>query len=124
MHAGFAARSFSGMTDHLSEMIQQGIAHRGLALIDILQPCVSLNKVNTFSWYKKRCYELPDDYDPTDWETAIRTAMEWGEKIPVGVIYKNDRPPFESKFPVLEKGPLIGRKLNNAELRKIIEGFG
>jgi 2-oxoglutarate ferredoxin oxidoreductase subunit beta len=124
MHAGFAARSFSGMTGHLSEMIQQGIAHRGLALIDILQPCVSLNKVNTFSWYKKRCYELPDDYDPTDWETAIRTAMEWGEKIPVGVIYKNDRPPFESKFPVLEKGPLIGRKINNAELRKIMEGFG
>jgi 2-oxoglutarate ferredoxin oxidoreductase subunit beta len=59
MQAGFAARAFSGMVDHLSELIQQGIAHQGFALIDILQPCVSFNKVNTFAWYKKRCYPLP-----------------------------------------------------------------
>ncbi len=59
MQAGFVARGFSGMTDHLTRLIQQAITHKGFSLVDILQPCVSFNKVNTFAWYKKRCYELP-----------------------------------------------------------------
>jgi len=120
LHGGFVARSFSGMADHMVEMIRQGIAHKGFSLIDILQPCVSFNKVNTFGWYKKRCYELPEEYDPTDWEAAMKTAMEWGEKIPVGVIYKNDRPDYGSRIPVLQEGPLVGRKVDRKALRKIL----
>jgi len=54
MKAGFVARAFSGMADHLALLIQQAIAHRGFSLIDILQPCVSFNRVNTFTWYKNR----------------------------------------------------------------------
>jgi len=94
MRAGFVARGFSGMTDHLSKVIVKAVAHRGFSLIDILQPCVSFNKVNTFAWYKKRCCQLPGDYDPTDWNAAMNAALQWGEKIPLGVIYKNDRPVF------------------------------
>ncbi len=124
MHAGFAARGFSGMIDHLAGLIQQGIAHRGTSLIDILQPCVSFNKVNTFAWYKKRCYELPGEYDPTDWEAAVKKAMEWGERIPVGVIYRNQRPAFEEKLDVLNQGPLVGRQVDKAMLRKIMDGYG
>ena len=90
MQAGFVARGFAGMIDHLSELIQQGIAHRGFALIDVLQPCISFNKVNTFSWYKERCEPLPPEYDPTHWEAAINVASEWGDKIPIGIIYRND----------------------------------
>ena len=78
MKAGFVARGFSGKTDHLARLIQQGIAHRGFSLIDILQPCVSFNKINTFAWYDKRCYELPESYDPENWETALKTSSEWG----------------------------------------------
>ena len=98
MRAGFVARGFSGMTDHLSNLIVKAIAHRGLSLIDILQPCVSFNKVNTFGWYKKRCYQLPHDHDPTDWNAAMKVAFQWGDKIPVGVIYKNDKPAFGERF--------------------------
>ena len=75
MNAGFVARSFSGKIDHLADMIQEGIAHRGLSLIDILQPCPSFNKVNTFAWYKERCYVLPDEYEPTDWESAMKLVL-------------------------------------------------
>ncbi len=84
-------------------MIKQALAHPGFALIDILQPCVSFNKVNTFSWYKNRCYTLPELYDPTDWAAAMQKAQEWDDKIPVGVIYKNNRPPFEAHFDCLEQ---------------------
>jgi 2-oxoglutarate ferredoxin oxidoreductase subunit beta len=120
MQAGFVARSFSGMIDHLSSMIREGIAHRGFALIDILQPCVSFNKVNTFSWYKRRCYPLPEGYDPTDWGTAMKTASEWGEKIPIGVIYRNQRPPFEQRW---DRGRLVGRETDRTVIEKIMNGF-
>ncbi|MCK5485704.1 MAG: 2-oxoacid ferredoxin oxidoreductase, partial [Desulfobacterales bacterium] len=96
----------------------------GFALIDVLQPCVSFNKVNTFSWYKERCNPLPAGYDPTDWEAAIKVAGEWGDKIPIGIIYRNDRPPFEDHFPVLSQGPLVGRDVDRVMLKKIMERYG
>jgi len=117
------ARGFAGMIDHLSELIQQGIAHHGFALIDILQPCVSFNTVNTFAWYEKRCNPLSPAYDPTDWEQAIKVASEWGDKIPTGIIYRNDRIPFEEHFPALNQGPLIGRNTDRAMLKTIMEGY-
>ena len=123
MDAGFVARSFSGRPDHLTEIIRQGIAHRGFSLIDILQPCVSFNRINTFAWYEKRCYPLPAEYDPTVWTEAMKTAREWGDRIPIGIIYQNAKPPFEDHFPVLEEGPLFGRDRNIGGIKKIMEGF-
>ncbi len=116
MHAGFVARSFTGAVDHLAEMIRQGIAHRGFSVIDVLQPCVSFNKVNTFAWYKKRCRELEAGYDPSDWAAAMKTAAQWGETIPIGVIYRNDRPAFESREGALAAGALVGRTVDLASL--------
>jgi 2-oxoglutarate/2-oxoacid ferredoxin oxidoreductase subunit beta len=124
MRAGFVARSFTGYVDHLAEMIRLGLAHRGFALIDVLQPCVSFNKLNNFAWYKKRCYELPASHDPGDWTLAVKTAMEWGERIPIGVIYRNDRPPFESLLPVLSTGGLVGRNVDRAELAAAMDRIG
>lgn len=123
MKAAFVARSSSGMIDHLSRMIQRGIAHRGLSLVDILQPCPSFNKVNTFAWYKERCYVLPDEYDPTDWEAAMRVAREWGDRIPIGIIYRNERPAFGEQFSILKEGPLVGREGDLTLLAKIMEGL-
>lgn len=123
MHAGFVARSFSGMPEHVAEMVRLGIAHRGFALIDVLQPCVSFNKVNNFAWYKKRIYELPPGYDPSDWNGAVAKAMEWGEKIPIGVIYTNGRAPFGKRVPALSAGPLVGRTVDRAELGSILEEY-
>jgi len=124
MQAGFVARGFAGMIDHVSELIQHGIAHRGFALIDVLQPCVSFNKVNTFAWYKERCEPVPETYDPTDWAEAVQVASHWGEKIPIGIIYKNERPSLEEHFAVLSQGPLVGREVDRNILKKIMEGYG
>lgn len=120
MHAGFVARGFSGAVDELSGLIQQAIAHPGFALVDVLQPCVSFNKVNTFSWYRQRCAPLPPGYDPSDWASAMGTAQAWGDSIPVGVIYRNERPSFESRIPVLGRGPLTGSPVDRDELQQII----
>ncbi|MGB6376040.1 MAG: 2-oxoacid:ferredoxin oxidoreductase subunit beta [Syntrophobacteria bacterium] len=123
MQASFVARGFSGMIDHLAGLIEQAIDHEGFALIDVLQPCVSFNKVNTFAWYKKRCYALPEEYDATDWQAAMGIAMEWEDKIPLGIIYRNQRTSFEKRFSVLRHGPLVGQDTNLAELKKILEKF-
>ncbi len=123
MHAGFVARGFAGMIEHLAEMIQQAIAHRGLSLVDILQPCPSFNKINTFAWYKERCYLLPKEHEPTDWEAAMKVAYEWGDRIPLGLIYRNDRPAYGDNFSVLKEGPLVGRDLDREALARIMESF-
>jgi 2-oxoglutarate ferredoxin oxidoreductase subunit beta len=123
MQAGFVARGFAGSIDHLSELIQQGIAHRGLALVDVLQPCVSFNKVNTFAWYKDRCKPLPPTHDTTDWEKAMKVARQWGDEIPIGIIYRNERPSFDEQLPVLDQGPLVGRDVDQETLKKILEGY-
>ena len=123
LHAGFVARSFVGMMEHLANMIVEAMNHKGFSLVDILQPCVSFNRVNTFKWYKERCSELPDDYDPLDWNSAMEKSQVWGEEIPVGVIYKNDRPSFEENFPVLKNGPLARQKVDRARLSEIMDTY-
>ncbi|MGD8372295.1 MAG: 2-oxoacid:ferredoxin oxidoreductase subunit beta [Syntrophobacterales bacterium] len=123
MQASFVARGFSGMGDHLTTLIEKAIAHEGFALIDVLQPCVSFNKVNTFAWYKKRCYTLSEEYDPTDWQAAMAKAMEWGDRIPLGIIYRNQRPTFESSLAVLKENVLVDRETDLKELERIMDKF-
>ncbi|MGC8659986.1 MAG: 2-oxoacid ferredoxin oxidoreductase, partial [Desulfomonilaceae bacterium] len=125
MHASFVARGFSGRVDHLSGLIHAAIKHKGFALVDVLQPCVSFNKVNTFGWYNQRCYELGDDYDPTDRKAAFLKAEEWGDAIPIGTIYKDgdQRPTYEDYFPFLQKGPLAKQSVDVNKMSAILQGY-
>ncbi len=107
--AGFVARSFSGEQDHLAEMMALAMETEGFALLDILQPCVSFNKVNTFKWYKERVKKIGDDHDPSDRAAALDLAFTWGEEIPIGVYYKSGRPSYEAQVPALEKESLVAQ---------------
>jgi 2-oxoglutarate ferredoxin oxidoreductase subunit beta len=88
MGAPFVARGFAGERDHLKELIKEAILFKGTALVDILQPCVSFNKINTYQWYKERIFKLEKPL--TDRYEALKTADLWGVRIPIGVIYRND----------------------------------
>lgn len=123
LHAGFVARGYVGLEDHLVELLVEALSHRGFSLVDILQPCVSFNRVNTYQWYKDRCKPLPPSYDPTDWEAAIRLSQQWGDEIPVGVIYRNKRSPFETSFSALRMGPLVGQEVDRLKLKKVVEVY-
>ncbi len=123
MKCSFVARAYAGDKEHLAEIIVQAMQHKGFALVDIFQPCVSFNKINTYAWYKERVKKLPDDYDPTDWAAAMQAADTFGDEIPVGVLYKNDRPTFESQVPQLEGAPLAARKPDKAAMRAVLESF-
>ncbi|MBP1918103.1 thiamine pyrophosphate-dependent enzyme [Youngiibacter multivorans] len=116
---GFVARSFSGDKEHLKAMMKEAINYNGYALLDILQPCVSFNKVNTYQWYKKRVYALDDSYDPSDKAKALVKAMEWGDKIPIGIIYREEKMSYLDHLPHLSDMPLYTRERET----EAIEGF-
>ncbi|MCB2188060.1 MAG: 2-oxoacid:ferredoxin oxidoreductase subunit beta [Deltaproteobacteria bacterium] len=121
--AGFVARGFAGEVDHLAGLMAEAINHRGFALVDILQPCVSFNKVNTFKWYKDRVRKIGEEHDPTDWHQALAKSLAWGDEIPIGVIYRQERPSFEEHFPVLAQGPLANLGTDYGKLAEILGSY-
>jgi 2-oxoglutarate ferredoxin oxidoreductase subunit beta len=119
--ASFVARGFAADIDHLAEMIKAGLNHKGFALIDILQPCVTFNKKNTFAWYRERVYKLGNDYDPEDNAAAFAKSREWGDRIPIGIIYRELRPTYESQLKLKE--PPIRQKIEPENVEKLFEEF-
>jgi len=115
--AGFVARSFAGEPKHVAKMVAEGIKHRGYALIDVLQPCLTFNHVNSYDWYRERIYNLEDTaYDPTDRAAAWQKAEEWGERIPVGILYRAEGlPAYEEQVTTLRDGNPVTRIQQLAE---------
>jgi 2-oxoglutarate ferredoxin oxidoreductase subunit beta len=122
---GFVARGFSGEPDHLASLIAEGIEYHGFALIDVLQPCVSFNRLNTFAWYKERVYDVSkiDRYNPSDRQTAYTLASQWGEKIPIGIIYRKETVPYEKKAGLMERPPLVEREIETVEISEAVLEF-
>lgn len=105
--ATFVARAYAGDMPKLAELMIEANKHKGLAVIDILQPCVTFNKVCTHEFYQKNTYYLEKEYDPSNKIGAIEKAMETGEKIPLGIFYKSDKPSYESQIPQISIKPLV-----------------
>jgi len=119
----FAARGFTGQVEHLAGLIQQALKVDGLALVDVLQPCVSFNKVNTHKWYQERVYQLGAEHDPADFAAALAKAQEFGDKIPVGVIWRGDRGGYRKHFKALDAGPLYAQGVDRAALEHALEKY-
>jgi 2-oxoglutarate ferredoxin oxidoreductase subunit beta len=122
-HCSFVARSFSGNLEHLTQTVMQAIQNRGFSLVDILQPCVTFNKVNTFDWYRTRAYALDETYNPTDHQAAQAKAGEWGDKIPIGVIYKHPDKTYEEWFPQLQGKPLTEKTVDRNKVNELINMY-
>jgi len=126
MDCGFVARAFAGASGlpHLQELITMALEYKGFALIDILQNCVSFNKINTFHWYKEHTYFLEDGYDPGDRLKAFERALEWGERIPLGLFYRREKPSLEDKLPQNDRESLTAPSfLNEEEIERELERF-
>jgi 2-oxoglutarate ferredoxin oxidoreductase subunit beta len=119
----FVARGFAGDMGHLKELMKAAILHKGFSLVDILQPCVTFNKINTYEWYKQRVYQIEPEYDPEDRMEAFKKALEWGERIPTGIIYKNQRPILEERMPVIKDNPLVRQSFDQSRLETALKEF-
>ncbi|MFW2504664.1 MULTISPECIES: 2-oxoacid:ferredoxin oxidoreductase subunit beta [Clostridium] len=118
--AGFVARAFSGDMDQLVSIMKEAISYKGYAMVDIFQPCVTFNHINTFSFYKNRVYSLDENYDPSNKLAALEKAMEFGDKIPTGILYREDKESFSERNVVLNKGTaLIDRPFNPSIIEEL-----
>jgi 2-oxoglutarate ferredoxin oxidoreductase subunit beta len=124
-NCSFVARGFCGEIEHLTHLIKEGVSHKGFAFIEILQNCVSFNKVNTFQWYKSRVYRINEDseYDPANRIMAFTRAQEWGEKIPIGIIFRTERPTLETQEPAIKETSLIKQTVDPVSFAGIFEAF-
>ena len=123
LDCGFAARAFAADTEHLKGLMKEAMNHQGFALIDILQPCVTFNKVNTYEWYRERVYHIEPEYNPEDRMAAISKSLEWGDRIPIGVIYRNARPAFEERVPMIAAGPLVHQGFDPSRIEETLKEF-
>ncbi len=122
--ATYVARAFAGDVKQLTKLIADGARHRGFALIDILQPCVTYNHVNTYDFYRERCYKLEDEqHDPTNKAKAFEKAQEWGGRIPTGLFYKEEKPIFEDDVKAIQEKPLVKHNINNVQITRLMERF-
>ena len=127
LDAGFVARAFAGDAEQTKEIMKQAITHKGYALVDIFQPCVSFNKINTYKWFKEHCYYLDDSHDKLDRNQAFRKATET-EKLPLGIFYVNPKKKTfeenvnacrEDEKPLYDCEPDINRLKDLIEIFKI-----
>lgn len=110
--ASFVAQAFAGNIPNLIELIKSGIDHKGFSLVNVLQPCVTFNKINTYEYYKDKTYLLPADYNKDDLARAIQVAQEQSiaEQFPLGIIYQNLRKVFTDNLSQLAGKTLIEKE--------------
>jgi 2-oxoglutarate ferredoxin oxidoreductase subunit beta len=125
MGVGFIARGFSKNTEQLSTLITEAINYKGFSLVEVLQPCVSFNKKNTYDWYSSRIYNVNDEkkYNTEDKMLAYQKASEWEDRIPIGIIYKSQKKTYGEKSGLDKKKPVIEENIENIDMNKIIKDF-
>ena len=122
--ATFVARAFAGDMAHTKEIFKQAIAHRGFALVDVFQPCVTYNKLNTYEYFTKRCYKLQESgHDASNKMLALEKAFEPAktdyEKLPVGVFFKEERPTYEDTLPQIKEKALVEQSLRDIDISPV-----
>jgi 2-oxoglutarate ferredoxin oxidoreductase subunit beta len=116
----FIARGFAGDVKGLTELLAKAIEHKGYALVEVLQPCVTFNRKNTYDWYRERVYSLTEtSHHPGDRVAAFQKTLEWGERIPLGILYQTRLPTYEEQVAGLKQGPLATRKLEKLSLAEV-----
>lgn len=125
LNASFVARAYCGDMEHTQKVITEAISHKGYALVDVFQPCVSFNKSNTHQWYKENTYYLDNDYDPFDRDLAFKNAMKT-DCFPLGIIYRNDdNKSFEENLTVYRENqlPLYQRDRLPGKISELLDLF-
>ncbi len=130
--ATFVARGFAGDTTLETKLLKEAIKHKGFAIIDSLQPCVTFNQKNTYSWFYERIVNVNEEgHDPRDKMKAFALAEQWPlkkslqdgdkERIPVGILYKENRSTWEEEIPQISKLPLVKQPLKEVDINPLID---
>jgi 2-oxoglutarate ferredoxin oxidoreductase subunit beta len=122
--ATFVARAFSGNIPHLTGLMVEAVNHKGFAVLDVMQPCVTFDKEHTYDWFRQHLYQLETEgYVPDNKLKAMERAMEWGDRIPYGVFYKEQKPTSEEHESAFTAGPLVKQSLEGINLDDVLTEF-
>jgi 2-oxoglutarate ferredoxin oxidoreductase subunit beta len=122
-HASFVAQGYANNYKQLKEIIKAAILHRGFSLVDVIQPCVTFNKVHDFKWYKDHVVELKD-HDPSDWQAAFELASSEREKIQTGIYFQNEEiPAYHEQVDQLESKTLIAQWQDRVDIGAVIKDY-
>lgn len=122
--ASFVARAYAGDIQNVKKLMIAANEHKGFALLDILQPCETFNKLYTHKFYQENTYHLGEDYDPTDKLGAYAKSLEFGEKsIALGIIYKSDAPSYESQIPQIAEFPLVDNNVAKRDTQELFKQY-
>lgn len=121
--ASFVARGFSLEIAQLTDIITKAIKHKGFSFVDVLQPCVTFNKKNTYDYYKKRVYKLESiEHNPSSMTDALKKSME-KTKIPLGIFYQVEKPTYEEGLKPIERKPLIDHVISDIDISKLLNEY-
>lgn len=120
--ATFVARGFAGDIKHLTELIKKAHEHKGFSVLDVLQPCITFNHINTYQTYRERIYKLEENYNTKDKIQAYVKAMEWEKtgKIPLGVFYEEERTVCEETIEQTKQTPLAQQPVTPPNVSSLI----
>jgi len=122
--ASFVSRGYSADMQHLKQLIIEAINHKGFSLVDVLQPCVTFNHKNTYDWFKERVYKLEENgHDATDKHQAFVKTHEWGDKIPLGVLFKSDKPAYWEEIGQIKEMPLTKQPIEDIDIDPMLNAF-
>ncbi|VVB66012.1 2-oxoglutarate synthase subunit KorB [Candidatus Gugararchaeum adminiculabundum] len=126
--ATFVARVYAGDVVHMKKIMVEAVKHKGFALVDVLQPCVTYNSFNTYQFWQQRVYKLEDEkgYDVKNKWKALERASEQGmhaDRIPIGIFYKEERPTYEDGVPEIRDVPCAKQPIDGIQIGKILERY-
>jgi 2-oxoglutarate ferredoxin oxidoreductase subunit beta len=122
--ATFVARAYAGDIPTLTQLIIAAQQHRGFAFVDVLQPCTTYNKQFTHQFFQENTYQLDSAYDPTNKLAAYAKAQDFGLKnIPLGLIYRGEKPCYEAQIPQIQTTPLVRQSLVRDNLAQLFKTY-
>ncbi len=131
--ATFVARGFAGDIAHLTDLYVQAIQHPGFAVVDVYQPCVTWNKINSFKWFRDRVYKLEESgWDSGDRTKAFDLSMTAFHeltckpdecRVPIGVYYREEAVPTYEDGVTAYGEPLWKHAEKPRDISDLIEDF-
>lgn len=120
--ATFVAREYAAHIPQLTELIIKANEHKGISILDVLQPCISFNPEYTNEFYQTNTYYLGEGFDKTNKKQAFEKSLEWGEKqIPLGIFYEVDQPSYEAQIPQIKNQSLISNPPTAKNITEILK---
>lgn len=126
--ATFVARVASFDLRHMQKIMVAALQHRGYALLEVMQVCVTYNRSMDNEYYRQHVYDLQaEGHDTSDRDAAMVKAYEFPrtERIPVGIYFQDESvPAYEERVVAIQGQGLVDQPVRarpKEDYRQLVE---